>query len=660
MRITFRHNFLLLAFAPLLWSCATDDVTAGDPEDKTEEVIEEGAFMTLQIERPGDARPFKSPHGGQYGDAVVSGNQWSPDLKDLTYDYALEDICIFLFDTNGQTVKEFLNTGSSSAAPVLSKYITKFVAPDPDAPNDFHDGTPYDKQYATATIALGSITTAQLRNLKMVVVGNTGNITGECKTLGDLRDRIANTGYIGEDRTHVAVICPGYGHNDGKVLATPDYPYYFTMGLYDEPSAWFFDGKKGDKDDPYVASVTLERISARIDFKLPDIRAGKGPTTLSQVKDPYAPIPYPVEVGGETLAKNWVTHIRLVNAVQKPSYYFRRTAANPTAASGEQDILGFETMNNQISTNYIIDPLTADKAAAPSNYYGTTALKDVKDIDFKPEERVISRRAFMSQDIQTDCLPEDRGMENLTSMAFDHQSNNELERENYYILGYPQENTLAPGQMTRDYTTGILVRSLYEPKKVWRLKGAVTDPNATIEAENPGLTDGLLSNCTTPDGKPVGEHLGCTFWMIEALVPNPTEADRAYFMAVTTTGMSADEAKAALAAPTTEADKEKIMRAVEIFKSEHPESGWTDPVEYVGGVAYNYYWVRHSNSQGTGHPFNKMEYSIVRNNIYRIGITAFSGPGAPSTDPDLDNPDRILPVTYVHKWHRYEVEEVNM
>lgn len=641
MRITSRHNFLLLAFAPLLWSCATDDVATDLTEEKTEEVIEEGAYMKLQIERPGDRQPFKSPHGGQYGNAVVSGNQWSPYLKNVTYDYDLADICIFFFDTAGKSVKEFVNDGDPSTRVAFSKYITKFSDLDPEEVDKY-----YDKQYVTATVSLGNLTTAELRGMKMIVVGNAGNLTRDCFTLGDLRDRIAKTGYEGNDRANIYAVCPTTDKDDITVNA--QHPYYFTMGLYDEPTEWIIAGKSGEFDDPYEASVTLERLSARIDFELTQF-----PDPICQVFDPHAPIPYPVKgkaengsIIDEPLAKNWVTHIRLVNAVQTPSYYLRRTADGPGSTATE--ILGFESESGKLSTNYVIDPYTANKAAAPAGYYGNTALADVMDEDFRAEERVVSRAAYLplNSDHLFHALPGDEGEERISAFAFDPESTKDVERENYYILGYPQENTLAHEQMTRDYATGILVRSIYEPKTVWRWKGgsAVEETNALTETV---LSDGSAPSIT---GATVGKHYGCTFWMIEALKPNPTESDRAYFMAATE----------GLSDKTSEADEELIRKAVQYFKEQHPETGWTDPVEYVGGVAYNYYWVRHSNSQGTGHPFSNMEYSIVRNNIYRIAISAFSGPGAPSTDPELDNPDRILPVTYVHKWHRYQVEEVNM
>lgn len=595
-----------------LTSCTIDCFDYSDQTESNKPAVD-GEEIVLRISRPGDAPLYKAPTGGQKGDGFLKGNQWSDYLKDVDYDYKLDDLCVFIYESDRA---DALNS-SSSIEFIHKIYVTKDqLTVHFDREDDTHPGHDIDAYYTSARIALDGY--RKRGNHHIAVVANVGDITNKVSTLGELRDYISNQPSFTHEGTSSIVYadCVGDAATHHADAAGGQYSR-FAMGLYEEPT-WIDGTSNGSENTPHVAVATLERLAARIDFVL-----NQFPDVPSQKADAYAPIPYDVEVGGDVLSRNWVTHVRLVNVKQTPSYLMRRTAFNPRANSTGSTVkyLGEEVDNNGVSANYILTPNTSSPL---KTYFGTTALDAVRERDFSQQERVVSRKAYAPYNGSG-------YVESASAMAFSGTS------DNYFIIGYAEENTLPTDMMTRDYTTGILLRSVFEPSTIYRLNDAGT---GYVEDKAP-LTTNVLSNGTAPAGYEVGRHYGITFWMMERLVPNPTEADRLYLVG------------------DTEEDI-RTLRSLLLQDADNQTTGWTVPVKFEDGIAYNYYWIRHSNSQGNGHPFTPMEYSIVRNNIYGFSISSFSGPGAPSTDPALENPDHILPISYVHKWHPYTVEEVGM
>lgn len=503
------------------------------------------------------------------------------------YDYRLHDLCLFIYESTADSPINSLGyTPLTHKIYLTEDQFTQYT----DRTTDGHTGHEIDAYNVSVNFNLADFK----RNIRqhLIVVANVGDITEECNTLADVRDYQPAEGF-----KHGA---EGYSQ--------------FAMGLYEEPQ-WITDVAHNATDvAPHKVNITLERIAARVDFQL-----GHFPSTAAQAEDACAPIPYDVQVSGSTLARNWVTHARVINAMQHPSYIIRRTATDPTVApAGDQvTYLGEETNSaTGVATNTYLTPYTADMAStSAAALFGATALETARLQDFSADERVMSR--------QGDAEYGDDG-------------------SYYHVIGYTQENTLRTDQMLRQYATGILYRTIFEPATVWRLNEAGDD---IVEDTKP-LSTSMLSTGSAAAGGLKGEHYGKSFWMMEALVPQPTEADRVYFMTDITDDPDAAE--------------DEIKECIRIYRQKHPELGYTDAQKFTDGVAYNYYWLRHTPSQGEGHPFTAMEYSVVRNTIYSVRIQSFSGPGAPSTDPTMDNPDRIQPITYVHPWHSYEVEEIQM
>ena len=77
----------------------------------------------------------------------------------------------------------------------------------------------------------------------------------------------------------------------------------------------------------------------------------------------------------------------------------------------------------------------------------------------------------------------------------------------------------------------------------------------------------------------------------------------------------------------------------------------TGAVKYTDGVCYYRYYIRHSNDNILG-VVSKMEYGIVRNNIYRLVINSFQKIGDPTPVPNnLTDMDEYLRIhLYVQPW----------
>lgn len=172
-----------------------------------------------------------------------------------------------------------------------------------------------------------------------------------------------------------------------------------------------------------------------------------------------------------------------------------------------------------------------------------------------------------------------------------------LPYDRYTILQYANENTETGTDLTSDYTTGLVFRAVYEPRAVY-----------TYDSKSGTLTE--------DDGYIQGQD----FWQVSPTAKEMGEKYNLYF--------------------TTEA-------AAKAYKDAHPEKNCRI-TKFENGVCYYNLWLRHANVIADPHNPFEMEYAIVRNNIYRVGVS-FTGPGTPT--PEVREPDNIISRIFVRKWN---------
>lgn len=175
------------------------------------------------------------------------------------------------------------------------------------------------------------------------------------------------------------------------------------------------------------------------------------------------------------------------------------------------------------------------------------------------------------------------------------------------IMGYTNENTLDAASSCAEYCTGILFETIYKPDVIYSYDK---------------LTKTLTENA--------GPALGTTFTHYVAIDNVMDESKNLCFL--------------------------NEQEAID-YRNDHPEQP-ADIKTYVGGRSYYRMWIKHAND-GNNEVNGKMEYGIVRNNIYRIAISAFNGPGSllPDTDTEVN---LINPYIFVKPWDVIVMPEVVM
>lgn len=178
---------------------------------------------------------------------------------------------------------------------------------------------------------------------------------------------------------------------------------------------------------------------------------------------------------------------------------------------------------------------------------------------------------------------------------------------NGFIMGYANENTFESSLSCAEYCTGILFETIYKPSVIY-----------TYDKSTKTLTANT------------GHSLGTTFTHYVAIDNVMDESKNLCFMT----------------------EQEAID-----YRNDNPQQP-ADIKTYVGGRSYYRMWIKHAND-GNNEVNGKMEYGIVRNNIYRIAISAFNGPG--SQQPDTDQEVNLInPYIFVKPWDVVVMPDVMM
>lgn len=352
-------------------------------------------------------------------------------------------------------------------------------------------------------------------------------------------------------------------------------------------------GKTGGYDNPFTTSIELERNCARVDFWFKD--ANKDGNMLS----------YASEDGTGTLK---LSHIRLFNMPDAGSTYaLKHTTADLSADPIANSILmGQETCTaDYIPTNYIFTPTTllktADWAGYASKYESGTMLENtlfttyLSDVNY--QTHATDSRVFQTTegDIDGDGTAEGT--------------------VNNYTIGYCTENTMAKEYQLQKYMTGLAVKGTFVPKKVytWSSGSVIEDstyPSTGTDAEK-------MTWLSTHD-----------IWHYVDM--DDTNAMNSYYFSTAEAVHKYEESRPA------------VHHSID---------------HYVHGECYYYIWIRHAHptaSHATG--TFPMEYAIVRNNIYRIGVSKVTTIGTPLPDPDKD--PILHSRIYVRKWNLREMPEI--
>ncbi len=493
------------------------------------------AYIKLQVLLPTEnsTRAIGNPLGGEEGDGREDGVRHENELKNVSI---------------------FVIRGNMDAAPTTTFLFKSFMKQGDPGWTDVTCGI--DIKFPTGTYL-------PQEGDRVIIVANAGDITAAVTTLGNLRDRteyLAWTNGASLTDNNLFVMTSAYNNSsDGVVNVT---------------------SHSGQEADPYLASeINIQRTAARIDFmyKQTDNFTGTAPTSelFYNVKDSKSTV---------QLATVHLENIIPFNLMQQSSYLIKRVTSTNEVTSAIKHGALETTDGNHVPTNYVIEPHTLTKQSAVDAstlniWYGGTRAKTIfDDITTRPTTSAYLTGTGIGSYVATQTSKTGMGY-------FSH----------YMTLAYTNENTQSKEKHSPDFMTGLLLKTVYEPKTVY--------------------SDATLTVATT-------YTKGTTFWRYTPTKASMVEEDSKYF----TTKTAATDYKAA-----------------------HPDE-LAEIVEYPNGVCYYNLWLRHANVDADPHETFPMEYGIVRNNIYRIGVEKFTGPGSPT--PSYEGPTHVHLRIYVRPWNK--------
>ena len=389
---------------------------------------------------------------------------------------------------------------------------------------------------------------------------------------------------------------------------------------------------------PAEVSVNVERMAARIDYKADGVFDC-------------------VDKSGSIR----ITGAAIVNDFTAGSYLLKRVADE---VDGDVEYLGDETDNNGVGTNYVIDPLTAQKTSSNNTFtldggavfescavlFGTYFSGTAKNTD----PNYWNRLCIVGTELKDD--------------------NNDT----WHRMGYTFENTTAAAESGYTYNTAVVFKAQYIPAE-GTIEGDYTVGStffrymrvlyASMEDlvnafygrdfEKIFNTEGCFDNIST-----YGDLAGVGGKYLEAVSVDPSGYKA--FLDKEIKGHGTEEAIS---------DKKSLIWSNYMLTNcGYKHNSGTVEVDcngiqtrnilkqfgvntYEDATCYYTWLVKHADNEDE--TIGKMEYGIVRNNIYKLTVNSVSSIGGDIPGENTDN-NQILVRVKVNDWLMLQPEEIIM
>lgn len=529
--------------------CAQEDIGNAPSEGGG---LSASSYVSLSFASQQGTPTRSNPTGGEQGDGQEKGQANENKIKSAV---------AFFYQGSGTD-----GVNSSGTTPIMA--VATFNVGSYTEP-----GNGIDRTYTT---------TPQQVDLddgtyNVLVVANPGTDwwTGQSLTLDDVRKHIQTTAWTAS----------GSDYSDFVMTSAAD----ATLTLNSNPES-----------DPAKATVNVERMAARLDYK--------------------AEASYPCTDPAYSGATVEITGAALVNNLTAGSYIIKRVADDVNGTN--LSYLGNETADeNGAATNYVLDPWTTNKS---KGLYGTWFMSGSSDPN------------WWATYVQPGTPVSD----------------------GWLRIGYTLENTTAADAAGSDYSTGVVFKAKFQPQGV----ANYTD-GATFFALGTHLFASMEDMMTYVYGADFSQFddkiNACTDWaavknFAASLLDNDPSGYKAFLQ-------GQDEAQNL--AQVKESLKWKAYMLSKCGYSASLNDGVysvtldkngivtriaLQPYEtrtYEDATCYYTWWVRHSNDNDDTKK-GIMEYAIVRNNIYKLTVNSIYSLGndVPGEDENI-----ILDV-YVNDW----------
>ena len=585
---------LCLSLAAMTASCSMSDDMECPPDGSQQGGGK--AYIQLSFSMAGAQGTRANPNGGEDGDGEEQGQQSENEIKTAV---------AFLFAGN-------VTVNGSASTPVTPVYFSN-VTLSPDG-----QGKPL---YVTET-KQADVDTGEYN---LIVVANPGDDhwweTVSPLYLGDVRDHIQKTAW--------------------KTNADGTYTD-FLMSSAAEPKQTL-NLENSSEEDPATTTVDVERMAARVDYRT------DGEFDIFDITDAnYADAS--VKILGATI----------INDFNAGSYLIKRVSENPTEKTGS-DVTYFgieETGADGQPTNYVIDPWTAEKNSTNADLDNNDSFTT---IDGKP----VNAAGLYVDGSYLYSGSEDPEWWSTRMTAGTPITDPEDNNETWQCVGYTLENTTAQDQTAKTYNTGLAFQARF-------------NPGSALAGYEPGHTffrygDGLYTSLTAMMGQlneqtdfaayfnAAVDNLKSGTWadvtaFCDALSYDPVGI-AAYFTGLQGDAQGTDAVGTAL---------DNVTWTAFLATLGVDESDLTDPQinkgsvtdtrarlyassngllrTYYKGLCYYIWWLRHSNDDSDV-TNGKMEYAVVRNNIYKVEVSSVASIGG-----DVPDDTEIMAHVYVKDW----------
>lgn len=566
-----------LLMASLAAGCAQEDI---DTAPSGGDGMSASSYVSLSFASQQSTPTRSNPTGGEQGDEQEKGQAKENEIKSAV---------AFFYQGSGTD-----GVNSSGTTPIMA--VATFNVGSYTEP-----GNGIDRTYTT---------TPQQVDLddgtyNVLVVANPGADwwTGQSLTLADVRNHIQTTAWTAS----------GSDYSDFVMTSAAD----ATLTLNSNPES-----------DPAKATVNVERMAARLDYK--------------------AEASYTCTDPAYTGATVEITGAALVNNLTAGSYIIKRVADDVNGTN--LSYLGDETPDAGVQTNYVLDPWTAGKTSANNSFtIGGEANKTAKDLYGEWFGNI-------SQDPNHWAAYVQLGTEVTVGT------------ETWQRIGYTLENTTAAEEAGKRYSTGVVFKAKFHPQGVanytdgetffaygTKIYASMENMMKNFYGSKFDELDALITNCTTWGD--VKHFITSTLLTndpsgynkyLEGLAEGKDDTETVSDVSSLTwsnymkneCGYSKDEnGKVVL---------DKNGKVTRIALKHYGTRTYED------ATCYYTWWVRHSNDNDDTKK-GIMEYAIVRNNIYKLTVNSVYSLGG-----EVPEEESLIVDVYVNDWLLLDNETLPM
>lgn len=565
-----------LLMASLAAGCAQEDI---DTAPTGGGGMSASSYVSLSFASQQSTPTRSNPTGGEQGDGQEKGQANENEIKSAV---------AFFYQGSGTD-----GVNSSGTTPIMAVATFNFNVESYTEP-----GNGIDRTYTT---------TPQQVDLddgtyNVLVVANPGADwwTGQSLTLADVRNHIQTTAWTAS----------GSDYSDFVMTSAAD----ATLTLNSNPES-----------DPAKATVNVERMAARLDYK--------------------AEASYPCTDPAYSGATVEITGAALVNNLTAGSYMLKRVAST---VDGVPTYLGNETPDAGVQTNYVLDPWTADKTSANNSFTIGGEVKTAEDLYGEWFGNISQDPNDWADYVQLGIEVSDG-------------------TEQWQRIGYTLENTTAAEEAGKRYSTGVVFKAKFHPQGVanytdgetffaygTKIYASMEDMMAGFYGSKFDDLDNITSCATWGDVKQ---------FITSTLLTNDPSGYNKYLEGLAE-GKDDSETVANASSLTW---GNYMLNECGYSKDENgkvvlDQNGKVTRIAlqpygtrtYEDATCYYTWWVRHSNDNDDTKK-GIMEYAIVRNNIYKLTVNSVYSLGG-----EVPEEESLIVDVYVNDWLLLDNETLPM